>query len=241
MKLNYNRIGCTGISYDGVNLSDVFEVVDVHIPLLPTFEAVTQELAQRPGAYFASRKVGTREITMKLRLNAESRCPLDIFQAWREYSQVFNKPTPRKLMLNEEKYCYALMVGDTPIEDEAYYGTVELSFVCYDPYFYGEEHAVPLTSSTSFEIKGGVSCYPTLELTATGSSVTVTNQKTAEFVKVSTASGTKLVIDMERQIVTEGGEYVPVDLSSDFFPLEGSCSLKLTGATGTMKYRERFL
>ena len=241
MRLNYGRIGCTGIVYDGVDLSDVFEVVDVQIPLLPTFEAVTQELAQRPGSYFASRKVGTREIAIKLRLNAESRCPLDIFQAWREYSKVFNKPEPRKLMLNEEKHCYALMVGDTPIEDEAYYGTVELAFVCFDPYFYGEEHSIDVSGAASFDVAGGAPAYPVIELTATDSIVTATNLITGDFVRISTASGAKLVIDMERQTVTEGGEYVPVDLESDFFALEGECSLGLSGATGTLRYRERFL
>ena len=244
MRMNYSRIGCTGIIFDGVNLSDAFQVVDVTIPLLPTFSAVTHELAQRPGAYFASRKVGTREIKIKLRLDAESRDPMDIFKAWREVSEIFNKPDPRKLQLDEERYCYAMMVGESEITDEAYYGVVEFSFLCFDPYFYGKEHEIALSSGSTatFNVQGGVEAYPKLELTATTTYVLVTNVTTAEYVRVpNTTSGSKVTIDMERQLATIGGEFAPVYLASDFFSIEGKAQIGVTGASGTLKYEERFL
>lgn len=243
MRLNYSRQGCTGISYDGVNLSDAFTIEDVSIALLPTFEAVTQELAQRPGAYFSSRKVGTREVKVRLRLDAESRSPVDIFKAWREFSDVFNKPDPRPLMLNEDKYVNALVIGDTEIENSAYYGTVEIAFMCFDPFFYGDEHVISLpTGTTPFSVFGGVSAYPCIEATANSGTVTVTNAVTAEYVRISgLAMGSRIVIDMERQTATIGGEYVPVDLLSDFFTIDGEARITLSGATGTLTYRERYL
>ena len=133
MRLNYSRTGASGLVYDGQNLSDIFQIVDVSIPLLPTIEAVTHDLAQRPGSYFASRKIGTREIKVKLRLDAETRNPMGIFHAWREYSSIFNRSEPKRLYLNEDRFCNALLVGDTNIADEAYYGVVELTFMCFDP------------------------------------------------------------------------------------------------------------
>lgn len=243
MRLNYSRQGCTGISYDGVNLSDTFVIEDVSIPLLPTFEAVTQELAQRPGAYFSSRKVGTREVKVRLRLDAESRCPVDIFKAWREFSDVFNKPDPRPLKLNDDKFVNALVIGDTEIESTAYYGTVEVAFMCFDPFFYGQDHSIPLpTGTTAFTVLGAVSAYPVIEATASSGTVTVTDVRTAEYVRVpGLASGSKLVIDMERQTATIGGEYVPVDLLSDFFAIDGDVQIRLAGASGTLTYRERYL
>lgn len=243
MRLNYSRTGCAGLRYDGVNISDIFQIVDISIPLLPTFEAVTHDLAQVPGSYFAARKVGTREIRLKLRLDAESRNPMDIFKAWRDVSSIFNKPTPRKLYLDEERYCNAIMVGESEIEDEAYYGVTEFTFMCYDPFFYGREHEVALSDGSNVvNVLGAVEAYPTIELTATSTSVRVANEATGDYVSVpDTASGAKLVVDMERQTVTMGGEYVPVDMLSDYFTLEGASKVKLTNATGTLRYRERFI
>lgn len=244
MRLNYSRIGCSGIIYDGVNISDTFQVVDVSIPLLPTFEAVTHELAQRPGSYFAARNVGMREIKIKLRLDAESRDPMEIFKAWREVSAIFNKPTPRKLYLDESRYCNAMMVGESEITDEAYYGVVEFTFVCFDPYFYGEEHSIALSngSTASFNIQGAVEAYPKLDLTASSTAITITNTVTAEYVRIpGTASGSSVTVDMERQIATIGGEFAPVDLASDFFSIEGAASVRVSGASGTLVYKERFI
>lgn len=244
MRMNYSRTGCSGLIFDGVNISDAFQIVDIKIPLLPTFTAVTHELAQRPGAYFASRKVGTREVTVKLRLDAETRDPMGIFKAWRELSAIFNKPDPRKLQLDEERYCWAMMVGESEIEDEAYYGVVEFTFMCFDPYFYGTEHEIAVAngSNMSFNVQGGVEAYPVLELTATTSYVLVTNSVTGEYVRVpNTASGSKVVVDMERQTATIGGEFAPVHLESDFFTIGGAARIKVTGANGTLKYKERFL
>lgn len=244
MILNYSRIGCSGIIYDGVNISDTFQVVDVSVPLLPTFEAVTHVLAQRPGSYFASRKVGTREIKIKLRLNAESRDPMEIFKAWREVSAILNKPTPRKLYLDDTRYCYAMMVGESGIDNEAYYGVVEFSFVCFDPYFYGAEHEIAVSSGSAvaFDVQGAVEAYPTLDLTASASTVTVTNSVTGEYVRIpDTASGVKISIDMERQFATVAGDYAPVDLLSDFFSVDGSARIVVSGASGTLRYKERFI
>lgn len=244
MRLNYSRTGATGLMFDGQNLTDTFQIVDVSIPALPKIEAITHDLAQHAGSYFASRKVGTREIKVKLRLDAETRDPMGIFHAWREVSGMFNRSEPRKLQLNEETYCNALLVGDTPITNEAYYGVVELAFLCFDPFFYGKEHEIALSNNATatFDVQGDYPAYPTLELTANTTAVTVTNVATGDFVTIpDTRSGARIAIDMERQLSTIGGEYAPVDLLSDYFPIEGTAQVRLSGASGTLRYEERYL
>lgn len=242
MKFNYGRLGCTGIKYDGVDLSDTFTVVDVSVPVLPSIEAVTQELAQRPGQYFASRRVGTREVRLKLALDAESRCPVDIFKAWRDVSEVFNKPEPRRLYLGEDKYINALFVGESEIEEQGYKGVCELSFVCFDPFFYGARHEVALSGTTEFKVMGGVPAFPIIEATGAAGSLTVTNTATGEFVTVpNVTASTKVVIDMAAQRATANGAYAPVDLLSDFFQIEGRAGVRLSGGSATLRYEERYL
>lgn len=242
MRYNYGAHGCTGIVYDGVELSDMFTIVDVSIPLLPTIDVVTQELVQRPGLYFSSRKIGTREVKIKLSLDAESRCPIDIFTAWSEVSGVFAKPDPRRLYLNGS-YINALFVGESEIEEQGTKGVIELTFLCFDPFFYGKEHTVSLSGTTAFSVSGGVSVFPILQVTGAATPLTVTNPMTSELVRVpNITTGAKVVVDMANQIATVNGSFAPVDLVSDFFALEtGDSNLKLSSGTGSLTYQERFL
>ena len=243
--MNLDGAGCPGIIYDGVNLSDIFEVHEIHVPMLPPIEAVAQEMAGRPGAYFQSRKVKTREITMKLGLNARSRCPLDIYHAWREQAGLLAKTEPRKLYLKEDRYIWAVLTGESGIENLGYRGVAELTFSCFDPCFYGQEHTVQLQSgSNSVQINGGVAAYPTFTITPSSDSFALVNGDTNEKVVVpSVTESTVLRIDMANCRCTANGNYKPCNISvTDFWPLEpGTANLVLSSGTGTMTYEERFL
>lgn len=244
MRLNLGRTGCKGLIYDGVNIAEKFQIVDMSIPLLPSITTSIFELPQRTGAYFASRQVGTREIVLKLRLDAESRDPMQIFKEWRQLSDIFNKSEPKKLILNEDKYCYALFVGESTIENEAYYGNVEFNFICYDPYFYGDIYKKEIKDGSvlTFPVRGAVCAFPTLDLTATSTQIKISNENTGDYVLIpNVKSGAKIHIEMEKEIATVGGAYAPVDLLSDYFSVMGNASVKVTGANGTLEYQERFI
>ena len=245
MRPNNNQAGATGLTYDNVDLTATFQIVSMDIPALPKIEAVTHDIAQRAGSYFAMRKIGTREIKVKLRLDAESRDPMAIFKAWRGVTSKISKDEPKKLYLNDTDYCWALLVGETVIEDEAYYGVVELTFMCFDPYFYGSSHSEALTAgtTTTISVSGGAATYPTVTLTASASTVTIANVTTGETVTVTgRTSGDVLVFDMEKQQVTCSNVFVPVSLASDFFSIgPGSTKVKPTGGSGTLTYLERSL
>lgn len=243
--MNLDGVGCPGIVYDGVNLSDIFEIHDIHVPLLPPIEAVTQEMAERPGAYFQSRKVKTREITMKLGLNARSRCPLDIYHAWREHSGLLAKTEPKKLQLKEDRYIWAMLTGETGIENLGYRGVAELTFSCFDPFFYGEQRSVALSSGNNTgQVHGGVAAWPVFTVSGASGTFTLENADTGDKVRVAglTAS-TVLRIDMANYRCTVNGNYKAADITvTDFWPLEpGEAHLRLSGGSGTMAYEERYL
>ena len=245
MRLNYSRTGASGIVYDGVNLCDIFQIVDITIPLLPTVEAVTHDLAQRPGSYFAARKVGTREIKLKLRLDAETRNPMGIFQAWREYSDVLCKSEPKRLYLDEEKFCNAIFVGESQIEDDAYYGVIELTFMCFDPYFYGEEHSldIPTGNRKTINPLGNCASFPIVTIKTNGTMFAVKNVTTGESVELGPLSSNvgTITVDMERQISMLGDAYQPVKLESDYFSVSPGDVVFFSNCSGTIAWRDRWL
>lgn len=242
MRHNYSRIGCSGIVYDGEDLTQYFELVDFSTSLLPTISATTQELAQRPGAYFASRKVGTRTINLKFKANVETRDPMAAYRELRELNGLFLKGEPKQLQLDEDMYCFALVTGDTKISQEAYTGVFPVTFTCFDPFFYGREHSIEVSGTKTFDVQGALPAYPVLTLTASSTTVKVTNQVTGEFVSVpDLTSGTEVVVDMGKQLATANGYFAPVDLLSDFFSIEGNAQVKVEGCSGTLTYRERYL
>lgn len=241
MRFNLSRSGCDGIVFDGFRLSDIFVVEDVVIPALPEITAKTMSLAQRAGEYYCSDAIGPRPVKITLRVDAESRCPLDIFKAWREVSGRIRTSEPRKLQLDEQWYCWAKLTGSTEIERRAYYGVVEATFTCFDPYFYGPTRKLSLASGLN-EFAMACEAYPVLELTASGSSVRVQDERTGDFVLVDgLSSGKALTIDMERQCCSTPDGFRECDLMSDFFALSGDVRLRVTGASGVLSYQEKAL
>lgn len=242
MDYNFGQLGCDGVIYDGVNLSDVLEIADIAMPLFPKLENVTQALAGKPGEYFSLRKIGTRTIVITAKLSTNSIDPIDIFNEWHRISEILNKPSPRKLELGD-KHVYAILDGTTDMTSEGYKGIVELTFVCFDPYLYGRSYSYDISPAQKAEFKvSGAASAPILHLTATSSSVRVRNERTGDYVYFDELKANDaIIVDMEKQVTTVGGSYKPVYLASDYFTIEGDASVSVQGATGSLSYVERWI
>lgn len=243
--MNMGRIGCTKVVYDGFVLSDVFEVRDVAAPWLPPIEASTLEISDHPGAWYVTRNIRTRDIILTLALDAQSRCSMDIRHAWREFSPKLAKNKPCKLELGDDGYVWAMLTGETPITNEAYKGVIDVTFTCFDPYYYGEVHTVDLTAgSNNIYIHGGCSAYPQFEVTGVSGTCTIMNGRTAEQLRVTgLTSTTTLYAYMEDCYCAVNGAYREADPQvSDFWPLEpGDNVINLSAGHGTLTYQERYL
>ena len=241
--MNLGRVGCTGIVYDGINLSDVFEIRDLKMTVLPKIEAVLMDIAQMSGSYFVARKIRTREIKMTLALDAQSRCPVDIFQAWREHSNTIAKSKPAPLQLGEDAYVMAMLTDDTEIENEAYKGVVELTFTCFDPFFYGDEHIENLNAGDNvFPVYGRYATWPIIEVTGVTGSVEIREGSRVLKVDDLTESDT-VIVDMERHCCMIDDVYKPADPEvSDFWPLQtGMVTVNLSAGSAVLRYQERSL
>lgn len=240
MQPNNGQVGCTRVVYDGFTLSDVFEIHDLSIPVHPKIDAAEIAAAQRPGSYFCSRKIGTRDITLKLAVNAGSRCPVDIADAWREVAPHVTKDEPKRLYLGDV-YVNALLVGSTKVELLGYRGAVELTFRAFDPYIYGEEKTVQLAAGdNAVTVGGGAETWPVITATVGSGALTIASGTDA--VVIPDATGTT-VVDMEAQRCTVGGEWRAVDpTATDFWSLQpGENTVSLSAGSAVMTYVERWL
>lgn len=242
--LNAGAAGITGLTYDGVDLTQTFTVVDIDIQPLPTVKAITQDLAQRAGSYFVRQKIGTRTVKVTLGLNAESRDPMAIYKAFRPYAYLVNKSQPKQLKLNETTYLNAILSGTSSMSEVAYWGKFTITFTAFDPYFYGATKTTSLSNNTakSVTVSGACNVWPVFTVTTSSTSVTITNVTTGEYVNIpNLTSGATLVVDMGKQLSTVNNNYTPVTLASTYFDLEGTMSVKVQGGTASMVYVERWL
>lgn len=242
-RTNRGRVGCTGVRFNDFDLSDVFEIRSVETSLLPTIEAVTMDVATMTGEYFVRRKIKTRIIHITLALDAQSRCPLDIFHAFRAYGCELATDEPKPLYLKSEAYVMAMVTGESPITVEAYKGVATLDFTCFDPYFYGETHEETLKSGANeLYIHSPYPVWPIFEITGVNGTFTLTERgkmvRTGGLTSVS-----KLTIDMEHHCCFVGGSYKAADPSvSDFWAIpKGITNVNLSAGTGVMRYQERSL
>lgn len=244
MMMNLSNIGHNFLRYDGVNLSDFFVVRKIDMPLLPNIEASGIKIDGRAGEWFAKREINTRDIIVGLGILNDTKERKDILENWFLLSDKIAKDKVCKLEIGNGRFVNAILMGDSPITTNREWSTVDVTFRCFDPYIYGEEHTESLKAgNNTIRVKGKYPTYPTIELTG-ATAITLTHNGTGDKVHVTglTASQ-KLLINMAEYKCSVNGVYKPADPTvTDFWPLTpGDNVLNLSSGSGTLKYREMFL
>lgn len=246
--MNLSRIGDIDLVYDGVPLSDHFIIASVSMPLLPTFEASALYIDGKPGAWFAGRKIGTRDIRVTLGLLGDSRRRADAMEAWMAVSGLIAKDRECKLELGGGYYVNAIMMDDSQLTRNGRWSRADIVFRCFDPFIYGETHTVDIKSgNNAVTIEGDYPAWPTI--TVTGHSTSAANYirdtDTGRQVRVPSisASSATLVIDMAGHFCTLNGNYKAADPSvTDFWSMKpGTNNLNLAYGSGTLTYTETYL
>lgn len=244
--INLSKIGENGIAYDGVTLSDYFIIRGVDMPMLPTIETTSLNIDGKPGAWFTSRQIGTRDIILRLAILADSKNRVDIMDEWLRFSHLITKGEEKQLDLGNGYYVNAVMTGTSNITRNMRWSTVDVTFRCFDPFIYGDTHVEQLSAGDNdVYIQGDYPAFPVYTINGAEESFTLKNNDTGKVVTVhGLASDTKLTIDMAKYRCTVRDRYYqPADPSvSDFWPLEpGANSINLSSGYGELVYTERYL
>lgn len=244
MRHNLERVGYKELIFDGVRLSDYFVVRSLNMPLLPTIEANTLQVDGKPGAYYMSRSIGTRDVMVGLGILNDTRSKKEIIKAWIDLSDKLDKEHVCKLEIGNGLYVNAALVGDTATTTNGRWSIVDVTFRCFDPYIYGREHTEQIaTGLNAIRVISKAKTYPKFELSG-ATDITLTNNNTGDRIRVpGLIASQKLTIDMANHVCKIGETYKAADPTvSDFWPIAGGdITLNLSAGSGTMTYREAYL
>lgn len=153
---------------------------------------------------------------------------------------------PRMLRLPDEPWSglMAVYLGGAELSRNAHRPKVELRFLCPDPVAYGNSRTAKVSTSATVEVGGTYPASPVVTVKPPrGSSWRITNVDTGEFVCVQASfTGSQTVaIDMAAHRCTVNGADRAVTLDSDFFRIEGTQHLLVSGGTATLEWSERWL
>lgn len=210
-------------------------------------DTITKNVPGCDGEIFMRAQLKPLVIPVRVRLNIPSVDSRSVAFARRQITARLITPKPAMLILPDEpdlRYL-AKLTNASELTNLWSTGSADIEFTAFDPVAYGHEHTAKLGSSTVISVGGTWQTKPTLDLTATtAGKVKILNSGTQEFVLLhaNVATGAKIIIDMQAQTVRVNSNLAVVDVSSDFFALApGQNDLRITGATGTAIWTERWI
>lgn len=233
------------MSYGGVDLGQLVMVSKVERRVLPKVRISETEVPGMDGEL--ARQDGLEPYELAVDCYLRARDVYGVTEARRLLAEALLSDGPKPLYLPDDKLTYvmALYEGGAQLGSNSKRPQVELSFLVADPVAYGVRRSASLSTKASLVIPGGT--YKTEPVVtakpAEGSSWKVTNSSTGEFVLVYadfTGSQT-VVVDMGLQRATINGSDHAVDITSDFFTLDGPQELSVSSGTATMEWQERWL
>ena len=130
------------VEYNDIILSLLLNVKDIETTILPQRETSSVYIHGRPGELFNGSRDGIREI--KITFNIKKTTQEDYNYAINDVKSCFDVNEPKALYINDrEKFIYAIPdgdinFGDMIISNNACYGEGEVTFKCFDPYYYSE-------------------------------------------------------------------------------------------------------
>lgn len=253
----------TTVTFNGVNLNDLFVVSDLVRPfMMRTIE--TTEVDGRDGAIYRSARYNQIDITMRLTFLSEDKN--ERVMALANLVKVLDVDEPTPLYISDDNGWYYLAIpkgGDISrwVGAESF----PLTFTCPDPARYGEEVDREIAASTNPRVNavgGNIETWPVLTFTAQvtniarplivpfyGNSLTSRIEEGTRLVLTFPSTGTwKVTVDTETRSVTavKGATSVLLvpDVTTVFRPFKpGYDYLTAEGPSLSMraKYHERWL
>lgn len=121
-------------------------------------------ISGKAGAYLSSTDTQVRVIEQPFFIKASDR--LDLKKIEEELSEWLITDEPAELIFDDEpdRVYYAVVDGSLEMEEVNDFGRGVITFICPDPYKYGQELEVTFANSAMFYTEGSVETYPIVEV-----------------------------------------------------------------------------
>lgn len=232
------------IAFDGHDLSTYMLVTDVKRQVAPKRRITQTQVPGMDGALVSSVELDAVEITVSGCITR--RLMRDVADARKALATCLSAKKPAPLVLPDDPttYLMALYEGGAEPSKLAYVPDVDLVFLCADPVSYGQRRSLSVSGTKRLRVGGNYPARPVVTVKPPrGSQWQITNVDTGEYVRVlaSFTGSQTVVLDMGLERCTINGTDHAVDITSDFFGIEGDVSLMVSGGTATVEWDERWL
>lgn len=123
------------VEYAGVTLNDYCDVISkVDREILPPRENFSKSIPSMNGSYYTGYKYGERTITIEVNFVAPTKEKLE--KKLREFANLLDVDSPKKLTVNDEPDIYYLAVPDGSFDvskPSKLTATVSIGFICHNP------------------------------------------------------------------------------------------------------------
>lgn len=218
------------IKLNDVQIPSFVKVNKVDFSILPPVENNLLKVRGKAGAYNLGQTVGTREITVGITIVAEE--INGVMGVTRSLAEWLHHKEAVKLVINDEpdKYYMVVLDGDTTVEELLNIGQGEITFLCVEPYAFGESREVnfaPTEEPTVVPVGGTAETFPQVELTMV-----------EDVTAISVITGDSYVtIGEEAQVTETPKNLLPVRLWDEMTnPLTWTSAIKVDDGTITGKF-----
>lgn len=232
------------IEFDGNDLSPYLLVTDVKRQVVPKRRITQTQVPGMDGALVSSVELDAIEVTVSGCITR--RLMYDVTEARKALAACLKSFEPAPLVLPDDPttYLMALYEGGAELSKPAYVPDVELTFLCANPVSYGQHRSIEVNGTKRVRVGGSYPARPVVTVKPpSGSQWQITNVGTGEYVRVlSSFNGSQtVVLDMGLERCTINGTDHAVDITSDFFSIDGDALLMVSGGTATVEWDERWL
>ena len=231
------------IIYGGVNIGSYFRGISIERTALPDIEPQTVEIPRKMGTTVLGVAIAPLEITVTGAINAQKAQDVNVIR----------RALARALMPDADGSLKSLVLPDAP--DVTYFAIVNgstgldrgynhphvtITFLVPDGCAYGSE--ITKSLGTTFTVNGDLPALPIVNVSSLSAESTATISRTdttgTRTIKLTARTSGGVSCDMKTDKVTNG----VLSLDSETFDLApGSVSTSISGGSGTIKYRERWL
>ena len=158
------------INFNGVDLGNYFIVNKITRSILPLQQTTTQSIPQRAGSFFVGNKDQSKSIAVDITVIGTDGVLANLRDQLDEIAGKLSVTKPAPLIFDDEidKTYYAIIEGDSNLDEIVAIGKGTITFLCPNPHKYETEiQAVSSLGEVSPTVTGNVETYPTVECTIT--------------------------------------------------------------------------